>query len=54
MEFYPCLYQAQLLTGQFTRKDFTVAEGNGRVELGVFGVNVRQGCGAGCQSGTGG
>jgi hypothetical protein len=36
------LQQAQLLAGQFTRKDFTIAEGNGCLELGVFGVNVRQ------------
>jgi hypothetical protein len=42
MKFYPCLHQAQLLTGQFTRKNFTISEGNGRLELGLFGVNVRQ------------
>lgn|GEM_PF-5114607 len=41
MKFYPRLHQAQLLTRQVTRKNLTVSETNGRLKLGVFGVNVR-------------
>ena len=42
MEFYPRLHQTQLLARQVAGKNLTVSKTDGRLELGVFGVNVRQ------------
>ncbi|AGX88479.1 hypothetical protein Cenrod_2421 [Candidatus Symbiobacter mobilis CR] len=42
MKFYPRLHQTQLLAGQFTCKNFTVAKANLRLEFSVSGMNVRQ------------
>jgi hypothetical protein len=42
MEFYPRLHQTQLLARQVAGKNLTVSKTDGRFELGVFGVNVRQ------------
>ncbi len=42
MEFYPRLHQTQLLARQVTGKNLAVTNADGRLELGVSGVNVRQ------------
>jgi hypothetical protein len=42
MQFDPCLNQAQLFAGQLTGKNFGLLNPDRRLELSIFGVDVRQ------------